>query len=162
MSICLARWAALARQRAVLIDADVDRPGLTTCSGLETGYGWLDVTESDSPLSEVMIRSVETGLTFIPASMSGKPALQQKVLNGLCSISFQMKYEFDMVFIDMGSIENICVHSSEGFDLVDYVVIVRDPSRTSVGQLMDTRKILANLGMNKTVVAENLARVNAV
>ncbi len=158
MSICLARWAALSRHRAVLIDGDVDRPGLTICSGLETGHGWLDATESDMPLSEVMIRSVETGLTFIPASMSGKPDIQRKVLNGLCSLSFQMKYEFDMVFIDMGSIENVCVHGSEGIDLVDYVVIVRDPSRTSVGQLMDTRKILANLGMNKTVVAENLAR----
>jgi Mrp family chromosome partitioning ATPase len=158
MSICLSRWSALAKRRAILIDGDVDHPGLTTSSGLECGFGWRDVTESDSTLAEVMIRSVETGLTFVPAN-TGKPAaFQNKVLDGLATVSFQLKYEFDIVLVDLGTIENLCVHSSEGCDLVDFVVIVRDPARTSVGQLMDTRRILSNLGMNKTVVAENFAR----
>jgi MinD-like ATPase involved in chromosome partitioning or flagellar assembly len=158
LAICLARWAALSGHRALLIDADVDRPNLTNCSGLDIGYGWRQCIESDMPISEAMIRSVETGLTFMPASTSGSPRIHDKVLDQLCQISFQMKYEFDLVILDLGTIENICVHGTEGMDLVDSVLIARDPARTSVGQMMDTRTVLHNLGMVKTFVAQNFAR----
>ncbi len=158
LAICLARWAALVGQRALLIDADVDRPHLTNGSGLDIGFGWRHCLDSDLPLSEAMIRSVETGLTFMPASTTTTAAVHNKILDRLCSITFQMKYEFDMVFIDLGTIDSICFHGSEGMDLVDSVLIARDPSRTSVGQMMDTRTVLHNLGMAETFVAQNFAR----
>ncbi len=158
LAICLARWAALTGKRALLIDADVDRPHLTNGSGLDIGFGWRNCLDSDMPLSEVMIRSVETGLTFMPASTSAEPCIHHKILDRLCTITFQMKYEFDLVIIDLGTIESICVHGTEGMDLVDSVLIARDPSRTSVGQMMDTRTVLHNLGMAQTFVAQNFAR----
>ncbi len=158
LAICLARWAALTGYRVLLIDADIDRPHLTNCSGLDIGYGWGDVLNGDWPLSEALIRSVETGLTFLPASTNNPSLIHHKSLDRLCMISFQMKYEYDIVVMDLGTIEGICVHGTEGMDLVDTMLIARDPSTTSVGQMMDTRTVLHNLGMVKTFVAQNFAR----
>lgn len=158
LAICLARWGALSGYRTLLVDADVDRPSLTNCSGLDIGYGWRQCLTGETPVTESMIRSVETGLTFIPASPGDSPAIHEKVLGGLCQMTCRMKYEFDFVMVDLGTIESICVHGTEGMDLVDSVLIARDPSRTSVGQMMDTRTVLHNLGMADTLVAANFAR----
>jgi hypothetical protein len=158
LAICLARWAALSGYRTLLIDADVDRPQLTHCSGVDIGYGWRDAIQSDLLLSEVLIRSVESGLTLLPGTLSSRSLVHNKALDQLCTITFQMKYEFDIVVLDLGTIESICAHGSEGMDLVDTMLIARDPSRSSFGQTMDTRTVLHSLGVVNTFVAQNFAR----
>lgn len=155
IAICLARWAALQGKRALVIDADVENPQLTIMSGLNTSFGWKSALNNDIPLSEIMVRSSESSLVMIPAYPLGRPRIYEKSLDRLATITFQLKYEFDLVVIDTGTIENICVHGKEGMDLFDRMLIVRDSTRTSVGQLMETKQILKNLGIARTSVAEN-------
>ncbi|MGI9517705.1 MAG: tyrosine-protein kinase family protein [Pirellulaceae bacterium] len=158
LAICLARWAANSGKRTVLIDADVERPQMTAMTGLDCVHGWRSILELDMPISETMIRSVENGLTFIPNPLGSRPLAQEKVLAGLATIAFQLKYEFDVVIIDLGKIDNVCAHGTSDMDLVDATLITRDPSQTSVGQMMDTRRVLGNIGMTRTYVAQNFAR----
>ncbi len=158
LAICLARWAANSGRRTLLIDADVERPQMTAMTGLECAHGWREILEMDMPISETMIRSAENGLTFIPNPLGTKPYVQEKVLAGLATITFQLKYEFDVVIIDLGKIDNVCAHGTSEMDLVDATLITRDPSLTSVGQMMDTRRVLDNIGMKRTYVAQNFAR----
>lgn len=160
IATCLARWAALGGKRTLLIDADVERPKMTLMCGLNCTFGWQSLLESDISASEAMIRSVESGLVFMPSRANTKPLIVNKSIDRLGMVTFQMKYEFDVVVIDMGTIDNICAHGNEGMDVVDAMLVTRDPSRTSVGQMMDTRRVLENLGMTKTYVAQNFARRN--
>lgn len=159
IAICLALWAARNHLRTVLVDGDVEKPGLTRYSGLDAHVsGWQDLLRPDKFVSEVLVRSVDDGLVFLPSAIGGKPALENKVLDTLSVIAFQLKYEFETVFLDLGTIDDLCAHKTDKADLADYVVVVRDPAKTSIGQVMDTRKVLWNLGLKNTVVAENLAR----
>lgn len=159
IAICLALWAAGKGLRSVLVDADVEKPGLTRYSGLDAHVaGWQDLLKPDLFVSEVLVRSVDDGLVFLPSAAGGKPALENKLLDTLAVIAFQLKYEFECVFLDLGTIDDICAHKTDKTDLADFVIVVRDPAKTSIGQVMDTRKVLGNLGLPNTVVAENLAR----
>jgi len=160
IATCLARWAALTGKRTLLIDADIERPKMTMMCGLDCTFGWQSILDSSIPASEAMIRSVESGLVFMPSRSEAAPMIVQKSVDRLSTITFQMKYEFDVVVIDMGTIDNICAHGTENMDVVDAMLVTRDPSRTSVGQMMDTRRVLNNLGMPKTYVAQNFARRN--
>ena len=158
IATCLARWSATTGKRTLLIDADVENSRLTVNSGLSVDLGWKQVVDTDIQVSEVMVRSAETGLVIMPGCIDQRPIVFEKLLESLCSIVFQMKYEFDVVIIDAGTIDGICAHGNEGMDLVDSMLIVRDPSRTSNGQLIETKQVLYNLGMNKTSVVENFVR----
>ncbi len=158
IAICLARWAALTGRRTLLIDADVENPQLTVKSGLRPNISWRQAIQLDLPLSEILVRSAETGLVVMPARPGHRPPIHEKALNELCDMVFQLKYEFDVVIIDLGTVENICAHGTEGMDLVDTMLVIRDQSRTSNGQALESRQVLKNLGMNQTSIAENFAR----
>lgn len=158
IATCLARWSARTGRRTLLIDADVERPRMTVMCGLDCTFGWQSILDADIPASETMIRSMESGLIFMPSRSGSLPVITDKAIDRLSTITFQMKYEFDVVVVDMGTIDNICAHGNEGMDVVDAMLVTRDPSRTSVGQMMDTRRVLNNLGISKTYVAQNFAR----
>ncbi len=158
IATCLARWAALSGKRTLLIDADIERPRMTRMCGLNCPFGWQSLLDTDLPASEAMIRSVESGLIFMPCRVDTPPMIVNKSIQQLGVVTFQMKYEFDVVVIDMGTIDNICAHGSQQMDIVDAMVVTRDPSRASVGQMMDTRGVLENLGIARTYVAQNFAR----
>lgn len=158
IATCLARWAAQNGKRTLLIDADIERPRMTVMCGLDCTFGWQSILDADIPMSETMIRSLESGLVFMPSRSGTVPVITDKSIDRLSQVTFQMKYEFDVVVIDMGTIDNICAHGSKRMDVVDAMLVARDPSRTSVGQMMDTRKVLANLGIPRTYVAQNFAR----
>jgi Mrp family chromosome partitioning ATPase len=158
IATCLARWSALQGKRTLLIDADVERPRMTLICGLTCTFGWQSLLDSRLAASEAMIRSVESGLVFMPARVESMPRLEHKALERLGMVTFQMKYEFDFVVIDMGTIDNICAHGRSGMDVVDGMLVIRDPARSSTGQMMDTRRVLENLGIDKTWTVRNFAR----
>ncbi len=158
IATCLARWSALSGRRTLLIDADVEKPTMTAISGLDCAFGWQAILDADIPASETMIRSTESGLVFMPSRTERSPLMVEKSLAQLSVITFQMKYEFDVVVVDMGNIDNVCAHGKPDMDVVDAMLVTRDPSQTSVGQAMDTRNVLSNLGVRKTFVAQNFAR----
>jgi MinD-like ATPase involved in chromosome partitioning or flagellar assembly len=158
IATCLARWAALSGKRTLLIDADIERPKMTVMCGLDCTFGWQSILDADIPASETMIRSIESGLVFMPSRAGAVPVITDKAIDRMSMITFQMKYEFDVVVIDMGTIDNICAHGTQGMDIVDAMLVTRDPSRTSVGQMMDTRRVLKNIGIGTTYVAQNFAR----
>ncbi|MDG2011872.1 MAG: hypothetical protein P8J33_00105 [Pirellulaceae bacterium] len=158
LATCLARWAALQGKRTLLIDADIERPKMTLMCGLSMTFGWQSLLETDIPASEAMVRSVESGLVFLPSRVNTQPLICNKSIDRLSMITFQMKYEFDVVVIDMGTIDNICAHGDPHMDVVDSMLVTRDPSRTSLGQVMDTRRVLENQGVKKSYVAQNFTR----
>ena len=158
IAVCLARWAAQNLMRCLLVDGDVENPMLTVMSGLETDFCWKEGAENDFPLSEMMIRSAETGLVMMPGGPNSRYEIHEKSLATLASLMFQLKYEFDVVFIDMGTLDNVCVHGNREMDLIDKALLVRDPRHTTPGELDDSKKILGNLGIKKVAVVENFGR----
>jgi len=158
IATCLARWPALTGRRTLLIDADVERPTMPLMCCLDCTFGWQSILDANIPISETMIRSIESGLVFMPSRSGSVPDIQEKTVDRLSQVTFQMKYEFDVVVLDMGTIDNVCAHGSPEMDVVDAMLVTRDPSQTSVGQMMDTRRVLENLGIRRTYVAQNFAR----
>ena len=158
LATCLARWSALKGRRTLLIDADVERPKMTLMCGMDMPFGWQSLLESDIPASEAMVRSVESGLIFMPSRVTTPPHMDAKSIDRLSVITFQMKYEFEVVVVDMGTIDNVCAHGDPAMDVVDAMLIARDPTKTSLGQAMDTRTVLENHGLEKIYVAQNFAR----
>ncbi|MCP4080734.1 MAG: hypothetical protein P8J91_01330 [Pirellulaceae bacterium] len=158
LATCLARWSALQGKRTLLIDADIERPKMTLMCGLSLTFGWQSLLETDIPASEAMVRSVESGLVFMPSRVNTQPLISNKSIDRLSMITFQMKYEFDVVVVDMGTIDNICAYGDPDMDVVDAMLVTRDPSRTSLGQVMDTRRVLENQGVKKSYVAQNFTR----
>ena len=158
LATCLARWSALKGKRTLLIDADVERPKMTLMCGMDMAFGWQSLLDTDIPASEAMVRSVESGLIFMPSRVTVPSNMDAKSIDRLSMITFQMKYEFDVVVVDMGTIDNVCAHGDPAMDVVDAMLITRDPTKTSLGQAMDTRTVLENHGLKKIYVAQNFAR----
>lgn len=161
LATCLARWSALKGKRTLLIDADVERPKMTLMCGMDMAFGWQSLLDTDISASEAMVRSVESGLIFMPSRVTSPPNMDAKSIDRLSMITFQMKYEFEVVIVDMGTIDDVCAHGDPAMDVVDAMLIARDPTKTSLGQAMDTRTVLENHGVKKIYVAQNFARPKA-
>lgn len=103
LALCLARSAAAAGLNVALVDADIARPELADCLGLEVECGWQTVAAGKAPLADAAIRSLEDRLTVFPIKADEKHKLTLadpragELLRNVAS-------HFDLVLVDMGHV----------------------------------------------------------
>jgi succinoglycan biosynthesis transport protein ExoP len=100
LALSLARLAARAGQRTVLIDADMRRPTIASLMKLQPAKGLEDLLSSQATLAEVIVKDEATGLEIIP---SGTGASQpQDLLSGprMSELVHGLRQGHDLVIID--------------------------------------------------------------
>lgn len=67
LAISLARVAAQAGSRVLLVDADIRRPAVASTLGLKPGRGLIEVLRGEVPLDAALIRDEASGMMVLPA-----------------------------------------------------------------------------------------------
>lgn len=162
LALCLARSAAAAGLNVAIVDADLTRPELADCLGLEVECGWQAVAAGKAPLAEAAIRSVEDRLTVFPIKTEEKHSLTLAdpragaLLRTIAS-------NFDLVLVDMGPITGgtgpLLPPSAPA--PIDAAVVVRDARSVTESSARIVGLKLHAAGIEAVGLAENFGQTNA-
>jgi succinoglycan biosynthesis transport protein ExoP len=100
LALSLARLAARAGQRTVLIDADMRRPSIATLMKLRPAKGLEDLLSGEATLNDVIVKDEATGLEIIPSRAGASQP--QDLLSGprMSGLIHGLRQAHDLVIID--------------------------------------------------------------
>jgi succinoglycan biosynthesis transport protein ExoP len=99
-SICLARSAALAGHRVVLVDCDVRRRASSRSMANEVQYGLIDVLKGTASLEQALVQDTASG-AFVLAQSSQAPADYDLIASrAMQNLIDELASQFDLVVLD--------------------------------------------------------------
>ena len=105
LAICLADWAAKNGLNCLLIDADMNQPGLALAAGLPRPLNWRKVIRQEEYIESALVRSISDQLDLMP---QGESALNNSVAVDDWQILEQLicdfKPHYDLILVDFGPI----------------------------------------------------------
>ncbi|MCA9100841.1 MAG: hypothetical protein KDA63_06825, partial [Planctomycetales bacterium] len=133
-AMMLARLGARDGRTSVVVDADVQRPHLTTQLGLQPAVGWTDAIDGTATLAETIMRSATEPIAVIPTL---RPLSRLDALSDNLNIGMHLRMlreEFELVVLDVGPLEETgqttLIKSLTDCGHVDGVLLVRDVRHT--------------------------------
>jgi Mrp family chromosome partitioning ATPase len=160
-SVCLATARELAATglRPVVVDVDVENPGLARACALSIEIGWDVLAKSDLPLGEVLIESIADGLTLMPWR---GPAVSLADLAGNLRIATAfglLSQQYDVVLLDtmpLGDPRSIADFARFGKAIhLDAAYVVQDIRWTLEEQLVACCTSLREAGVRVEGIIEN-------
>ncbi|MBN1908582.1 MAG: hypothetical protein JW818_02490, partial [Pirellulales bacterium] len=151
-----ARRLAKRRLNMALVDADRAVPELAGRLGLLPELGWEQFATGRVPLAEVLIESIEDGLSLLPLCRmeGGESAASLNV--GLAATV--LRHHYDLVLLDLGVPDPATNPiSPEMGNWLDAVVLVHDIRSGSLGRLLHARNRLTEAGVHVIGIVENFA-----
>ncbi|MGL5838580.1 MAG: GumC family protein [Sphingorhabdus sp.] len=100
LAASLARVAAAAGRRTLLVDADIRRPGVAAIFGVSTKVGLIEVLEGTAKPSEAFVRDERSGAWLLP--VLARPFDHAKISSGepIDLLTRQLDGAFDLVIFD--------------------------------------------------------------
>lgn len=100
VAICLARSAAMAGLRVVLVDCDARRPAASRALSAHVPVGLVDVLTKGIPFREALQRDTPSGAWFL-AQSTGRPTPSETIASGrMTALVAKLVNEFDLVILD--------------------------------------------------------------
>ena len=153
LALSLARLAARAGQRAVLIDADMRQPTVASLMKLRPAKGLEDLLAGQATLAEVIVKDEETGLEIIPSRAGASQP--QDLLSGprMNELVHGLRQAHDLVIIDSPPVTFVsdAVIMSGLADFTVYLIRWEStPRETAQSGLMQLRRSGAAVGVVMT------------
>jgi polysaccharide biosynthesis transport protein len=142
VALTLAALAA-AKQRVLLIDADVQRRTLSAIDADQSEAGLVDVATGRKVLSDVVVRDRDTNINLIPF-VSPKSRRDRKIEDGDLRAAFAQTKHFDVVIV---AAMDLSRDPSGRFfaGLVDHIVVVTTADEAAHGGLDE---VVSGLGLD--------------
>ena len=99
-AISLARAAALAGERVVLVDCDVRRPSIRGALGASEQRGLSDFLSDGANLSDITLKDKASDLRFIPAGSSKANSAKLLMSDAMAGLLGQLARQYDLVVLD--------------------------------------------------------------
>jgi succinoglycan biosynthesis transport protein ExoP len=100
VALALARSAALAGERVMLLDCDVRQPSIGRSMGLDGGAGLTEYLQGRATLEAVTHRDARTGLAMVPAGNLEVSALSLFMSEAMASLLARLRQDYDLVLLD--------------------------------------------------------------
>lgn len=100
LALSLARTAALAGDRALLIDGDIRRPSIAQFAGFTAELGFLDILSGHVPLSRAIVQDPLTKLHILPTPIRAFTPHESFRGEAMQRLLAQVRAEYDVVVID--------------------------------------------------------------
>jgi Mrp family chromosome partitioning ATPase len=157
LALCLARVAAKAGIRVVVLDADFARPQVASRLGLEISHGWQDVALGSIPLNEAAIKSLQDSVTVLPLEITAirrSLSLSDPRVTGVLR---EATSAFDLVIIDLGPLGpgEVCAFPPGEACPIDAAIVVRDLRFATAHECQDVGERLYDAGIEAVGIAEN-------
>lgn len=99
-AICLARSAALAGYRALLVDCDLRRHSSTQAMTAGSTAGLVEVLTGAVPLEKALVRDEASGALILPQAPSAHPAFDIITSHAMAELLSRLSTMFDIVVLD--------------------------------------------------------------
>jgi polysaccharide biosynthesis transport protein len=156
VSANLARYAALAGTKTLLIDADLANPALTRELTPDASHSFVDVIDGRCTLLEAAIVDETSGLQFCPAPLEFDSINALETLSSASFRSFlrDASEEFGLVILDT---TGLLRHANSRFLLedVDEIVLLIEADRTSQRDLQQVTQIVPAMSAKPVMVVMN-------
>ena len=145
VAICLARSAAMAGLRVVLVDCDARRPAASGALSAHVEIGLVDVLAGGVPFRDALQRDTPSGAWFL-AQSSGRPTPSEAVgSQRMAALVAQLRQEFDLVILD--SPPALALAESRALAaMADGVLMVVRARTTPVGAARIAQRMLNEAG----------------
>jgi capsular exopolysaccharide synthesis family protein len=100
VALALARSAAQAGERVVLLDCDVRQPSIGRTLGMDGADGLIDCLQGRVPLETVLQRDERSGLAVIPAGSLEVNALSLFMSEAMAALLQRLRQDYDLVLLD--------------------------------------------------------------
>ncbi len=182
IALTLARWAAMNRQRVLLVDADFGQPNLARRLGVESSSDWRDARATHRALNKLSQHLLDAGLkasssgqtvaaaafadnyvhcsilpiSLLPLSNTPTPdSLMRNAMEQLVSLLPLAEQEFDCCFIDCGPISDLVDQIDSVYRLSSSVVIVNSMNSVLQSELILACNEVWRRGNPAITIAEN-------
>jgi len=100
--LCLAQRLAAIQLRAAIVDADFFEPSLAERLGMSPTFGWEDIATHERSLCDVLIHSVDDGITLLP--LRGPVTMPQRLADELYwrTTIDALRGRYRLVLLDVG------------------------------------------------------------
>lgn len=157
MSVCLANWAANNKLKCMLIDADMNEPGLASAASLLPPVNWRQVVRDEQFIEEALVRSVSENLDLMPQGdkliMSTAPIDDWRILTQLIA---DFKPHYDLILVDLGPIRE-WIRSSV-LRTIDAAISVHHAGIDET-ELHNSCQTLVNRGIPVVALVENRSNI---
>lgn len=100
LALNLARVAANAGKRVVIIDCDLRRPRIHKSLGIPNEFGLVDIIGNEKKFAEVAVIEMETGLMVVPTIRAPANPLDLLDSPGMWDFIKDMRLRFDIILLD--------------------------------------------------------------
>jgi Mrp family chromosome partitioning ATPase len=162
VALAIARQVAACGGRAVIVDADFEKPDVARCLGIAASAGWEQVLRGELPLEDVLITSLQDRVAIVPcqppsAATSSAPfdPLRANLSLGM------LRDHYDVVLVDGGPL----IAADSGLaSLVraarfDGCYLVRDARPQAAGAMTDAVRVARELGLRIFGAVENFSNL---
>ena len=157
VALCLARSAAMAGLRVVLVDCDARRPAASQALSPYVKTGLAHVLEDGVEFRRVLQVDVPSGASFLAQSNDRAMAAGLAGSARMAALIGQLEAEFDLVLLDTAPVLALA-ESRELAAMAGGVLLVARARETPVDATRIARKMLEEAGAN--VVAAALTRID--
>ncbi len=156
-SVSLARVAAAAGERVILVDCDVRQPSVGQAMKAGPGEGLVDILTGKATRAQATRRDAGSGMDYILIGTNTPNSAQLLMSDAMASLVQSLRGEYDLVVLDAPPILALSDARilATVVDAVIYCVLWRETSR---GAVMSGLRILRGIGAN--IVGAVLTQVN--
>lgn len=157
LALCLARSAAKAGLKVVLVDADFARPQLAATLGLEIAASWHEAALGKTSLAEVAIKSIEDNLTVLPLDVSTAATPLSLADPRLTRTLRDAARSFDLLVLDLGptAAGSESLFPEDEPPPADAAIVVRDLRYSTSAESQAIGERLSLSGIEAVGIAEN-------
>jgi polysaccharide biosynthesis transport protein len=144
-AIALIRIAALAGDRALLVDCDLRHRGVNIMLPEEREAGLVELLSGTATLADVIVHDVESGADILPLGRSPFTPRDLLASDAMQEVLGQLSKSYDLVILDTPPV--LAVSDTRGFvDKVDAVVVLARWSKTPRKVIQQTLRVLHSSG----------------
>lgn len=144
-AISLARVAALAGDRVILVDCDLRHRGVNKILAETRDVGLIEVLASSAPLTEAIVRDTETSADLLPIGNSPYSPRDMLASDAMRQMLNELARTYDLVIVDLPPV--LAVSDVQGIaNMLDAIVMIARWSRTPRKIIQNALRILASSG----------------
>ncbi|WP_052134799.1 GumC family protein [Sphingomonas sp. 37zxx] len=157
-AICLARSAALAGQRVVLVDCDVRRRASTRSLASKAELGLIEVLKGEVPLESALLRDEASGMLVLAQSAKDTSDFDLMTSTEMQSLIQELGKRFDLVVLDTAPVLPLAEARAIA-GMADGVLFVTRWRKTPVHASRVALDLLARAGADVKGVAMTLVNI---
>jgi polysaccharide biosynthesis transport protein len=100
-AVCLARSAAAAGSRVLLIDCDLRRHAASSIFAPSPSAGLYEVLRNEARIERAIVKDPATGMDFLPATASAHPSIDVITSRAMRTLLRRVSESYDLVLLEM-------------------------------------------------------------